>query len=47
MHDEAATMLEDGTLAFNPFAQVDNPVLSNVEGAAVLQLGSRKRASTQ
>ena len=40
LHDEAATMLEDGTLAFNPFAQVDNPVLSNVEGAAVLQLGS-------
>ncbi|MBU1775847.1 MAG: tandem-95 repeat protein [Gammaproteobacteria bacterium] len=32
LHDEAATMLEDGTLAFNPFAQVDN--------AAVLQLGS-------
>jgi VCBS repeat-containing protein len=32
LHDEAATLLEDGTLAFNPFAQVDN--------AAVLQLGS-------
>ncbi len=32
LHDEAATMLEDGTLAFNPFAQVDN--------AALLQLGS-------
>ena len=40
LHDEAATLLEDGTLAFDPFAQVDNPVLSNVEGAAVLQLGS-------
>ena len=40
LHDEAATLLEDGTLAFNPFAQVDNPVLSGVEGAAVLQLGS-------
>jgi VCBS repeat-containing protein len=32
LHDDAATMLEDGALAFNPFAQVDN--------AAVLQLGS-------
>ncbi|MBU0621288.1 MAG: matrixin family metalloprotease [Gammaproteobacteria bacterium] len=32
LHDEAATLLEDGTLAFDPFAQVDN--------AAVLQLGS-------
>ena len=32
LHDDAATMLEDGTLAFNPFAQVDN--------AAILQLGS-------
>jgi VCBS repeat-containing protein len=40
LHDDAATMLEDGTLAFNPFAQVDNPVLSGVEGAAILQLGS-------
>jgi hypothetical protein len=33
-------MNEDGTLAFDPFAQVDNPVLSGVEGAALLQLGS-------
>jgi VCBS repeat-containing protein len=32
LHDEAATLLEDGSLAFNPFAQVDN--------AALLQLGS-------
>ncbi|MEQ1532738.1 MAG: hypothetical protein ABL906_04165, partial [Sideroxydans sp.] len=40
LHDETATLLEDGTLAFDPFAQVDNPVLSNVEGVAVLQLGS-------
>jgi VCBS repeat-containing protein len=32
LHDDTATMLEDGTLAFNPFAQVDN--------AAILQLGS-------
>jgi VCBS repeat-containing protein len=32
LHDDAATMLEDGTLAFDPFAQVDN--------AAILQLGS-------
>jgi VCBS repeat-containing protein len=32
LHDEAATMLEDGALAFNPFAQVDN--------AALLMLGS-------
>jgi len=32
LHDDTATMLEDGTLAFDPFAQVDN--------AAVLQLGS-------
>lgn len=32
LHDDAASMQEDGTLAFNPFAQVDN--------AAVLQLGS-------
>jgi VCBS repeat-containing protein len=32
LHDDAATLLEDGTLAFNPFAQVDN--------AAILQLGS-------
>jgi len=32
LHDEAATLLEDGALAFNPFAQVDN--------AALLMLGS-------
>jgi VCBS repeat-containing protein len=32
LHDDAATLLEDGTLAFNPYAQVDN--------AAILQLGS-------
>jgi VCBS repeat-containing protein len=32
LHDEVATLLEDGALAFNPFAQVDN--------AALLQLGS-------
>jgi hypothetical protein len=33
LHDDAATMLEDGTLAFNPFAQVPN--------AAQLVLGSQ------
>jgi hypothetical protein len=32
LHDDSATLLEDGSLAFNPFAQVDN--------AAILQLGS-------
>lgn len=32
LHDDAATMNEDGSLAFDPFAQVDN--------AALLQLGS-------
>jgi VCBS repeat-containing protein len=32
LHDDAASMVEDGTLAFDPFAQVDN--------AALLQLGS-------
>ena len=32
LHDVAAAMNEDGTLAFDPFAQVDN--------AALLQLGS-------
>jgi VCBS repeat-containing protein len=33
LHDDAATILEDGTLSFNPFAQADN--------AVVLQLGSQ------
>lgn len=33
LHDDAATLLEDGTLAFDPFAQVDN--------AALLALGSQ------
>ncbi len=32
LHDDAATLAEDGTLAFDPFAQVDN--------AAILALGS-------
>ena len=32
LHDDVAAMNEDGTLAFDPFAQVDN--------AALLQLGS-------
>jgi hypothetical protein len=33
LHDDAATLLEDSTLAFDPFAQVDN--------AAILALGSQ------
>ncbi len=33
LHDDAATLLEDSTLAFDPFAQVDN--------AALLALGSQ------
>ena len=32
LHDDVASMAEDGALAFDPFAQVDN--------AALLQLGS-------